>query len=281
MGKIIFEDKDDVSRNAAFVSECTVHKPVWAMILGSAFSQVARRLERKVVFPYEMLFGMASTTVKGHEGKLVVGLLGGTTVAVFSGRPHVYETASIEKTLMPVCLAGRLGAKYLVITNAAGGMRRTMLSGDLMIVSDHIDMMPTAVRDSSSKAENGTAKNKKPLRAVYDGELCARFAAECSVRKIRCTLGTYVGLSGPCYETGAETVLLRRIGADAVGMSTVHETLEAERLGLRTLAVSCISNVIGACNNGPGPAHNSVLENTARAALLFADVITEIVSLDC
>ena len=253
--------------NSEFVMECTALRPKWAVVLGSGFSGVAARLEKWAAFPYEMLRGIPAAGVEGHEGRLVVGLLGGTAVAVFSGRPHPYETGSFDASLEHVRLATAIGVEKIVLTNAAGGLDPRFAAGDLMVISDHINLMP---------ASFGVLAPGAGGEPVYDGELGGRLASLCAVRGARCFRGVYAGLSGPTYETPAEIKWLKKIGADAVGMSTVHEATEARRLGMCVLGVSCISNVVGPAMES-GPTHEEVLRNTARAAEIFADALYEMV----
>ncbi|MFA6451305.1 MAG: purine-nucleoside phosphorylase [bacterium] len=262
----------DAARNADFVLECTAHRPLWAVILGSGFSCVADRLERWAAFPYEMFRGLPAPEVKGHEGRLIVGLLGGVPVAAFSGRPHPYETGSFDSALMPVRIAAEIGVKNIILTNAAGGLDARMRAGDLMLIEDQINLMPSAFK--SFPADESLNSKPAPLHEpVFDRELSAGFAGACVQKQVRCLRGVYAGLSGPCYETEAETRWLRTLGADAVGMSTVHEAIEARRLGMSVLGVSCISNVIGGEHGDYGPDHDSVLENASRSASSFADAL--------
>jgi len=263
----------DVERNVKFIRECTAHRPRWAVVLGSGFDGVADALERRAVFPFESLHGMPPAGVKGHAGRLVVGLLGGAPVAVFQGRIHLYEGHAPETTLMPVRIAAGIGARNIVLTNAAGGLDPAMRPGDLMIIREHVNLMPGR---AALAAAAGGGSRAEASREIYDAELSRRFMDACLEIGVRCGCGVYAGLSGPAYETGAESRYLRALGADAVGMSTVHEAAAARGLGMRVLGVSCISNVIGGTGEH-GPDHDSVLAAVSRAAARMPEVLEKII----
>lgn len=268
--------KGDLARNVDFVLDCTAHRPRWAVILGSGLASIAERINHHSIFPYESFYRLPAPSVKGHAGRLVVGLFGGTAVAVFQGRPHIYEGFSPEQTLMSIRIASGIGVRNMIITSAAGGLNPSMRAGDLMVIRDHIDLMPAPALPPPDK----TATKKKVHEPIYDDELIVRFEAACAARRVSCTRGVYAGLSGPAYETPAETRFFSRIGADAVGMSTVHEASAARSLGMKVLGVSCISNVIGA-HAEAGPDHDAVLETAGRAAEPLADVLETFIKMSC
>jgi len=168
---------------------------------------------------------------------------------------------------MHVALSAALGIRKLFLTNAAGGLNPRFSSGDLMVISDHINLTPEI-----SKPAFGAEKMKNALDA-YDEEMRSEFKAICTSRGVRCGAGVYAGLSGPSYETHAEIEHLKRIGADAVGMSTVNEALAAKELGMKVIAVSCISNSCHS-HSDTGVDHNSVIEAVDKAVDDFAGVLS-------
>jgi purine-nucleoside phosphorylase len=213
--------------------------PTAAIVLGSGLGQFAERLTDAVRIPYAQIPHFPAPTVIGHSGELVVGSLQGRTVLVQSGRFHMYEGHPASLTALPVRVFGRLGVGTVVLTNAAGGIRRGFGSGTVMLIADQINLsfrnalfgpaLPGEIRfpDMSDPYDSG-------LRAV------ARDVAR--RRKIPLAEGVYVGLLGPSYETPAEVRMLERLGADAVGMSTVLEVIAARAAGLRCLGFSAITN---------------------------------------
>ena len=214
-------------------------KPTAAIVLGSGLGQFAERLTDAVRIPYREIPHFPAPTVLGHSGELVVGSLQGRTVLVQSGRFHMYEGHPASLTALPIRVFARLGVGTVVLTNAAGGIRRGFGSGTVMLIADQINLsfrnalfgpaLPGEIRfpDMSDPYDPG-------LRAV------ARDVAR--RRKIPLAEGVYVGLLGPSYETPAEIRMLERLGADAVGMSTVLEVIAARAAGLRCLGFSAITN---------------------------------------
>jgi purine-nucleoside phosphorylase len=213
--------------------------PTAAIVLGSGLGQFAERLTDAVRIPYAQIPHFPAPTVIGHSGELVVGSLQGRTVLVQSGRFHMYEGHPASLTALPVRVFARLGVGTVVLTNAAGGIRRGFGSGTVMLIADQINLsfrnalfgpvLPGEVRfpDMSDPYDPG-------LRAIAR-EVARR-------RKIPLAEGVYVGLLGPSYETPAEIRMLERLGADAVGMSTVLEVIAARAAGLRCLGFSAITN---------------------------------------
>ena len=214
-------------------------KPTAAIVLGSGLGQFAERLTDAVRIPYAEIPHFPAPTVIGHSGELVAGSLQGRTVLVQSGRFHMYEGHPASLTALPVRVFARLGVGTVVLTNAAGGIRRGFGSGTVMLIADQINLsfrnalfgpaLPGEIRfpDMSDPYDPG-------LRAIAR-EVALR-------RKIPLAEGVYVGLLGPSYETPAEVRMLERLGADAVGMSTVLEVIAARAAGLRCLGFSAITN---------------------------------------
>jgi purine-nucleoside phosphorylase len=255
---------DDVRRGVEFVRDCTAMKPEWAVVLGSGLSAVSDRLEHWTAFPYSMIPGLNSGDVKGHANRLRIGLLSGVPLAVFEGRLHFYETLSLEQSLACIRLCSGLGIRKIILTNAAGGLNRRFKAGDLMVLQDHLNLLPNHLLPQPGAMPHCMRVNTP----TYDETLSDEFMVGCARLGVRAHMGTYAGLTGPCYETKSEVEMLRRMGADAVGMSTVAEALEAVRFKIRVLAVSCISNTVG---DDQGPDHESVLRACEEASERLAD----------
>jgi purine-nucleoside phosphorylase len=213
--------------------------PTVAIVLGSGLGQFAERLTNAVRIPYAEIPHFPAPTVMGHSGELVVGALQGRTVAVQSGRFHMYEGHPASLTALPVRVFARLGVGTVVLTNAAGGIRRGFGSGTVMLIADQINLsFRNALFGPALPGEIRFPDMSNP----YDPGLRALVRDVARRRKIPLAEGVYVGLLGPSYETPAEIRMLERLGADAVGMSTVLEVIAARAAGLRCLGFSAITN---------------------------------------
>ena len=234
--------------------------PDAALVLGSGLaSSVGPELDACHEFAFATLPGFPPPSVPGHAGKLAMGRLHGTPVAVFFGRIHFYEGHGIVAATLVSRLSEGLGARTMILTNAAGGLRPEHAPGRLMLIRDHINLQGVNPLSGWRMANGSPAF--VDLSAVYSSEL--REAAERSARAAGVHVGTgvYVGVAGPSYETPAEIEFLTRAGGDAVGMSTVPEAAAAAALGLRVMGISCITNVAGVAST-----HEEVLATAARGA---------------
>ena len=230
-----------------------------ALVLGSGLGGLVAAVEEPTVVSFADLDGMPPVGVSGHSGRWVGGSLEGRRVLVQAGRYHLYEGLPMELVCAPVQLAAELGVRTLVLTNAAGGVRPSLEPGTLMLIEDHLDLM---TRSPLAQAKGDRASGGSDL---YDRDL-GRLAESCA-RQLGMTLerGVYAGISGPSYETPAEIRMLGRLGADAVGMSTVPEVTAARVLGLRCLGFSLVTNH-GAGIAKTSLAHDEVLEIGSRSA---------------
>ncbi len=208
-----------------------------AIILGSGLAGIADMAEASATVQYRSIPGFPPASAPGHAGTLVFGAIAGKRVAVMSGRPHLYEGYDRSLVTFPIRVFGELGVHTLIVTNAAGAVNLRYCAGDLMLIRDHIDLTFTA---SPSKARSAVPASRRHFH--YDGDLCNVAAREAEKLGVNVWHGIYGALTGPNYETEAELRMLERIGADAVGMSTVLEAVEAFRLGMRVFGVSCIAN---------------------------------------
>jgi len=247
--------------------------PAVAIVLGSGLGQFAERLHGAVRIPYDQIPHFPSPTVIGHSGQLVAGTLGGRAVLVQSGRFHMYEGHPAALTALPVRVFGRLGITTLVLTNAAGGIHRSFSSGTVMLIADQINL---SFRNGLFGPALPGELRFPDMSDGYDPEL-RRLAHEVARRrKIPLAEGVYVGLLGPSYETPAEIRMLERLGADAVGMSTVIEVIAARAAGLRCLGFSAITNpAAGVTPNKLN--HLEVMEVAYRVAGELAALIEGVV----
>jgi purine-nucleoside phosphorylase len=217
----------------------TSSSPRLALILGSGLGGIVEEIDEPVRIPYEEIPGFPVSTVAGHAGSFFFGRLGGVDVVVMSGRFHLYEGWRPEDVRLPVATMAGLGATHLIVTNAAGGIRAGSRSGDLMLITDHIDLMTDGAVERYLRTEGRENVAAADCYSVEYEELTTSVAADLRITLHR---GVYAGMLGPSFETPAEIRMLADIGADAVGMSTIPEVLSARELGMRVLAISCITN---------------------------------------
>ena len=237
-------------------------RPVAAIILGSGLGGLAKRISDSVAISFADIPGFPVARVAGHAGALIAGRLAGRPVLALAGRFHMYEGHDVRLAALPVRVMHALGARTLVVSNAAGGVRRTFRPGDLMLIDDHINLM---FRNPLIGAVEPGESRFPDMSAPYDRELQALAREVALAAGIPLQQGVYAGLLGPAYETPAEVRMLERIGADATGMSTVPEVIVARALEMRVLGISCITNL--ACGLTPTPlSHEEVLLVAGEAA---------------
>ena len=243
------------------------------IVLGSGAHPFAARVADARPKPFRAL-GLPAPTVEGHAGRLILGRVADVPVAVLAGRLHVYEGHSLARVAAPVRQLARAGVRAVILTNAAGGVRRTLRPGDLMLVSDHINGFggdPLAGRAGGGKGRRFT-----DMTGAYDPEL--RRAARAAARGagIRLREGVYAGVPGPSFETAAEIRMWRSLGADAIGMSTVPETIALRGEGVRVLAISLIANMAAGLS-AASLGHGQVLATARRASRTLGDLLEAIV----
>ncbi len=252
----------------------TSEPPVAAIILGSGLGALAGQIEHEVVIPYSDIPGLPHATVTGHAGALIAGKLGDKSVVALAGRFHMYEGYDARLTTFPVRVVRALGARTVIVSNAAGGVNRLFQPGDLMLIRDHINLM---FRNPLIGAVETGDMRFPDMSTPYDAELAALARSVARDQGILLHEGVYAALLGPAYETPAEVRMLTLFGADAVGMSTVPEVIVARASGMRVLGVSCVTNL--ACGLSTGPiTHAEVLETTTLAAAKFESLVKGIVA---
>jgi purine-nucleoside phosphorylase len=230
---------DAVTTAAAWLGERLPEKPDVAVILGSGLGALADRVGDSVAVPYETIPGFAPSTVVGHRGRLVAGRLEGRSVLAFQGRYHAYEGHAPDQLVVPIRTAAALGAGTVIVTCAAGGVNRRFGPGTLMLISDHLNLMG---RNPLVGPVRGGEVRFPDMSRPYDPELRVLAAAAGREEGVELVEGVYAAVLGPSYETPAEIRMLERLGADAVGMSTVPEVIAARAAGLRVLGIALITN---------------------------------------
>jgi purine-nucleoside phosphorylase len=271
---------EQAAEAAAFIAAKTTLKPTVAVVLGSGLGAFASELADAVAIPFADIPHFPQSTVPGHSGRLVIGTLSETPVAVMQGRIHAYEGYSSAQVTFPIRVLAAFGVRGLVLTNAAGGIRESFAQGDLVLISDHINF-----------------SGQNPVSGPNDDRLGSRFfdmteAYSLRLRKLAHEAadkdgspmqeGVYLSLLGPSFETPAEIRAFRTWGADLVGMSTVQETIVARHMGLEVLGISCVTNMAAGIQGAPLN-HEEVMETgkrvESRLAKLLAQVLPEMVSL--
>jgi purine-nucleoside phosphorylase len=271
----------DVSlrETVAVLRERLAGQPRAILVLGSGLGGVADEISEAVRLPYSEVPGFPRSTVAGHAGALVSGKWAGVDVVAMAGRFHLYEGWSPQQVAWPIRALASLGPRVMLITNAAGGLRPGMLPGDLMLIADHLNLMwQNPLIGAVEEGEERFPDMSDPYDAAF-----RRIAEEVALDlRIPVEQGVYAALAGPSYETPAEIRMLARLGADAVGMSTVPETIVARARGVRVLGISCITNLAAGLSGAP-LSHQEVVEVGARVrdrlARLVAAVLPRLVEL--
>lgn len=262
-------DREPVEAATEYLRGRLQAQPSVALVLGSGLGALADAVAEPVVVPYAEIPGFAPTTVAGHAGRLVAGTLEGVDVVVFQGRYHAYEGHDPADLATPVRTAAALGAATLIVTCAAGGVTRRLAPGTLMRIRDHLNLM-------GRNPLVGPARQGEPrfpdMTDAYDPALGERAAAAAEALGIELAEGVYAAMLGPSYETPAEITMLERLGADAVGMSTVPEVIAARAAGLRVLGIALITNAAAGVAEGPLD-HDEVMAAGAEAADHFQRLI--------
>jgi purine-nucleoside phosphorylase len=264
-----------VDAAVSFIRSRTSLQPVTGIILGSGLGNVVEAIASDVSIPYSEIPGARASTVLGHQGRMIVGRAGAVPVVVLQGRVHFYEGYEMSEVMFLARVIGRLGIKRLIVTNAAGGINTSFKPGDLMLISDHINMMGI-----------------NPLRGPNVDELGVRFpdmseaypeSLRADARKVAEELGilvkegVYLALSGPTYETPAEIRAFRTLGADAVGMSTVPEVIAMSHMNIPVLGISCITNMAAGILKQK-LTHQEVMDTTARVQKEFTNLVLGVIA---
>jgi xanthosine phosphorylase len=249
-------------------------RPRVGIVLGSGLGAVADAVTDATVVDYADLPGFPRPTVAGHGGRAVLGRIGDAPVAVLQGRAHVYEGGDLDRIRTPIRALRAAGAEILVLTNAAGSLRAEVGLGRLMLITDHINLSGVNVLAGPNEDEIGP--RFPSLRDAYDPELRERLRAAAAELGIDLAEGVYLAVSGPTFETPAEIRAFAALGADAVGMSTVHETAVARHAGLRVAAVSAITNLAEGMSAEP-LSHEQTLRDAQRAADDLAPLLVRFV----
>lgn len=256
------------------VQNRTKFQPLVALVLGSGLGDFAKNLRVECEIPYSEIDGFPVSTVAGHDGKFIFGWLDRVPVVCMKGRVHFYEGYEMSDVVMPIRLMKRLGAKYLFLTNAAGGLNERFQPGDLMMIRDHISFFVPNPLIGPNQESLGT--RFPDMSNVYDSDLQDVILNVALMEGIPIQKGVYTQLTGPSYESPAEIRALRGLGTDAVGMSTVVEAIAANHAGMKICGISCISNLAAGMSIIPLN-HKEVQETADRAAEKFTTLVSGVI----
>lgn len=258
---------------AQFINEKINVVPKIGLILGSGLGELAYEINSKVVISYESVPNFPISTVEGHAGQLVIGDLNGQQVIAMQGRFHYYEGYSIQEVTFPVRVMKLLGVETLIVTNACGGMNANFQPGDLMIINDHLNM--TGANPLIGKNEDEFGPRFPDMSKAYTPDLVPLVEESANELGIRIQKGVYAGITGPTYMTAAELIMLRNLGGDVVGMSTVPEVIVASHMAMKVIGISCITDMaIG--EELEGVTHEQVVEVANRTKPKFIQLVKAI-----
>lgn len=259
---------------ARIIRSRTTETPRIAIILGSGLGAFADDFENAVGISYEDITGFPRSTAEGHAGRLVIGKIDQVPLMAMQGRVHFYEGYSLEQVTFPIRVFKLLGIKTLILTNASGGVNVQFSQGALMIISDHLNLLG----DNPLRGPNDTRFGPRfpDMTAVYSPELQEIVIEEAKALNVEVRRGIYAALAGPSYETPAEIHLMRTLGADAVGMSTVPEAIVARHMDLEVLGISCITNMAAGISDEPIN-HDDVMATGDRVRETFTQLLRKVV----
>lgn len=266
---------EKIKQTADFILQKTGFKPDVGIILGSGLGGLTKKIKVEHELNYTDIPNFPVSTVLGHGSKLFMGYLGNTSVVVMQGRFHFYEGYSMEQVTFPVRVLKFLGINKLILSNAAGGMNPNFKVGDLMIIDDHINLMPGNPLIGKNIEELGP--RFPDMSAPYDKTLIEKAKSIADAKGYRCHIGVYAAVSGPTFETRAEYKYIRTIGADAVGMSTVPEVIVARHMNLPCFAMSIITDM-GGQEHVETITHEEVLKVANEAEIKMTSIVTEMLS---
>lgn len=265
---------DKANRAAEFVFARTELRPTIAIVLGSGLGAFAGQLEKPAAIAFAEIPHFPQSTVPGHSGKLVIGNVAGVPVAVMQGRVHTYEGYNSEEVTFPVRVLGRMGVKTLVLTNAAGGINEGFKRGQLVLLSDHINL--SGRNPVAGPNDERLGPRFFDMSEAYSARLRQLAHEAARAMEFRLDEGVYLSVLGPSFETPAEIRAFRTLGADLVGMSTVQETIVARHMGIEVLGISCVTNLAAGVSAEP-LSHEEVMETGRAVEKQLAGLLTKLV----
>ncbi len=266
---------EKIRQSINYINNQIEFHPTVGIITGTGSGNIIDEFDLVKVFDYKEIPNFSGSTVEGHVGKLVFGILGNRQVAAMKGRLHYYEGHGIEQVIYPVRIMKYLGIEYLILTNASGSLNPLFRKGDLMVHTDHINLLPNPL---IGQYNDEFGERFPDMSEPYNHDLIMKIFKIAENHKISMHKGCYVGVTGPSYETPAEYKFLRIIGGDAVGMSTVPEVIVARQMGMKCLAVSIITD-LGVEGHIEHVSHAGVLESAGETAPKLMQVLKELIQI--
>lgn len=266
---------EKINQTADFLRSKVADMPKTAIILGTGLGALVDHMDDKLFIPYSEIPNFPVSTVEGHSGNLIFGTLGGKKVIAMQGRFHYYEGYDMKQVTFPVRVMKALGINTLFVSNAAGGMNKEFKVGDIMIITDHINLFPE--NPLRGKNDERMGPRFPAMTEAYNHQLVALADQIAQEKGIRVTHGVYVGVTGPTFETPAEYEYFRIIGGDAVGMSTVPEVIVANHAGMRVFGVSVITD-LGGKDVTEVPTHEEVQKAAQAAQPKMMEIMRELVA---
>jgi len=264
---------EKIQETASWLSQRMTTSPKTAIVLGTGLGQLASEITDTYEFPYAEIPNFPVSTVEGHSGKLIFGKLGGVDIVAMQGRFHFYEGYSMKEVTFPVRVMYELGIKTLFVSNAAGGMNPQFQIGDIMVITDHINMFP----EHPLRGKNFPTGPRFPdMHETYNRKLINLAFEIAKEKNIRLQHGVYVGVQGPTFETPAEYKMYRLLGGDTVGMSTVPEVIVAHHCGIRTFGISIVTD-LGGFDTPVEVSHEEVQQAANKAQPLMTEIMREMI----
>ncbi len=275
---------EKATASAAHLAAATTLRPTLGIILGSGLGSFADSIENPTIVHYADIPNFPQSTVEGHSGRMVLGTVAGVPVAVMAGRVHAYEGYSMDEVTFPTRVLGLFGIRTLIVTNAAGGIRADLGSGTICAISDHINLTGTNAALGPNEPRFGLDRNQGAdtglrffdMTTAYDPTLTNLAVKTAEQQGWSMPTGVYIAVLGPSYETPAEIRAFRTLGADLVGMSTVHEVIVARHMGIRVLGLSLVTNPAAGIT-GEKLHHLEVMDIGLQAATRFTTLLTALV----
>ena len=253
---------EDVTRAAEFLRGRTLHRPETCIILGSGLDALMDKVRDADIIPYAEIPGFPESSVAGHAARMIFGTLNGREAVLMCGRFHFYEGHSMRQVVFPLFVLYEMGVQTLIVTNACGGINESLTPGDLMLITDHINL--TGSNPLIGPNDERFGPRFPDMTEVYSAELRRAAKEQAEALSIPLQEGVYALFPGPMYETAAEIRAFRTLGADAIGMSTVPEATAARYLGMRVLGISCITNMATGIAK-KAHSHEAVLEKARQS----------------
>ena len=266
---------DEIMEAAEFIQKRTNTKPTVGIILGSGLGELGEKIEDAVIVPYSEIPGFPNSSLLGHAERLIIGKMGGVCVAAMQGRYHFYQGFTMKQVTLPVFVMKQLGAKALIVTNACGGINESFAPGDLMLITDHLNM--TGLNPLIGENDDRLGPRFPDMTEPYSRRLIDHAQGCADKLGIKLKRGVYAFFPGPCFETAAEIQAFKAMGADAVGMSTVPESVAARYLGMELLGISCITNMATGISKVKH-SHEEVLATAEKSGVAFRSLVENILS---